>query len=325
MDSSMNISKHMSHRLSGLRNALGAVMVLGGAAGVMGMPALGHKALEKPAGNVAEEPAEKVKARPPATVTLVAAKGGRVRAGETVDLGLAFKVDKEWHIYWKGLNDTGMAPTVELELPAGWKRGEMLWPAPIRYVAPGDIVDHILEGEPLIILPVTVPKDAKPGRVTLKGTAVWLACKDICLRATGEVQVDVEVVADDAAPARPAETDVLAAKFAATRAMVARPLPADGSVKAEFDALAGHVFFFAKGAAGLTYFPEVDTRRPSDMLSGVSRDGETLTAAFASEEAQLQISGVLEVKLAEGKDGAGTKQWYQVRFPVPAVKREPAK
>jgi len=325
MSSSMNISKHVSHRLSGLRGALGTLLVLCGAAGVMGLPAAGPRTVVKPAEKAAEEPAEKVKSRPPASVTLVAAKGGRVKAGETVDLGLAFKVDKEWHIYWKGLNDTGMAPTVELELPAGWKRGEMLWPAPSRYVAPGDIVDHILEGEPLIILPVTVPKDAKPGRVTLKGRAAWLVCKDLCLRGAGDVQVDVDVVADDAAPAKPAETDVLAAKFAATRAMVARPLPSDGSVKADFDALAGKVVFFAKGAAGLTYFPEVDTRRASDMLSGVSSDGEMLTVAFASDQSQLQISGVLEVKLAEGKDGAGTKQWYQVRLPVAEAKREPAK
>ena len=49
-----------------------------------------------------------------------------------------------------------------MTLPAGYKAGEMLWPAPARHVSNGGLLDHVYEGRAMILLPVEVPADAKP-------------------------------------------------------------------------------------------------------------------------------------------------------------------
>lgn len=226
----------------------------------------------------------------PAKARLISEKAGVV-PGTTINLALTFDIEPEWHIYWKGLNDSGMQPTLNLDLPAGWTAGQIQWPAPVRHVAPGDIVDHVLEGKVTLIVPVSVPASAKPGEVTITGKASWLVCKSACLPGDGEFAIKVNVVAA-AAEVKDGSADTLA-RFAAARARHPKPLPADGSVKVTPGT--GSITFAAPGAIAINYYPEVDTRRPSDMVSGATTESGSLTIAFDNAEASKPIRGVLEV------------------------------
>jgi DsbC/DsbD-like thiol-disulfide interchange protein len=226
----------------------------------------------------------------PAKARLISEKSGVV-PGTTLNLALTFDIEPEWHIYWKGLNDSGMQPSLNLDLPAGWTAGQIQWPAPVRHVAPGDIVDHVLEGKVTLILPVTVPASAKPGEVTLTGKASWLVCKSACLPGDGEFAIKVSVVAA-AADVKDGSADTLA-RFSAARARHPKPLPADASVKVT--PRGGSVTFAAPGAIAINYYPEVDTRRPSDMVSGATTESDSLAVAFDNAEASKPIRGVLEV------------------------------
>ena len=44
-----------------------------------------------------------------------------------------------WHVYWNGRNDTGTPVRITLTVPEGFAAGDVLWPAPVRHVAAGEI------------------------------------------------------------------------------------------------------------------------------------------------------------------------------------------
>src|SRR4051812_1086989 len=61
--------------------------------------------------------------------SLVAADAS-VQPGKPVTVALRFVHDPHWHTYW--LNPgTGLATSLTWTLPAGWKAGEIQWPAPV--------------------------------------------------------------------------------------------------------------------------------------------------------------------------------------------------
>src|SRR5262245_15955955 len=77
-----------------------------------------------------------------AKVSLVSEKR-TVTRGSNFLLAVRFDLEPGWHIYWKGQNDTGYPPSVTLDLPEGFRTGEILWPVPKRLVSPGNILDHV--------------------------------------------------------------------------------------------------------------------------------------------------------------------------------------
>jgi len=102
--------------------------------------------------------------------------------GETATLGLHFEMEPGWHTYWRGLNDTGFPIDVTLDLPQGFESQGVQWPAPQRYISPGEILDYVYEEQVTLLLPIDVPASARLGeRVTITADANWLVCKEACI------------------------------------------------------------------------------------------------------------------------------------------------
>src|SRR5580658_6688650 len=53
-------------------------------------------------------------------------------AGEPADIGLYFKLEPGWHVYWKNAGDSGEPPHVQWTLPDGITAGPLQFPAPQR-------------------------------------------------------------------------------------------------------------------------------------------------------------------------------------------------
>lgn len=249
---------------------------------------------------------------------LIAEKRG-IAPGGTVALALTFDVAPDWHLYWNGINDSGMQPTIKLDLPAGWTANQMQWIAPTRHVAPGDIVDHVMEGQVILIIPITAPATAKitdeATPLTIRGKASWLVCNEACLPGSADLAVVLAVVAK---PELAKDTPDAPA-FAAARAKHPKPLPTDGSVIMQSGA--GSVTFSAPGAIGVTFYPEAESRKPTDMVSGVSTTSGTLTVAFDIDEAEKPVRGVLEIvrPAAASKALFAAKpliDWYTISLPA---------
>jgi thiol:disulfide interchange protein DsbD len=58
------------------------------------------------------------------------AEPAAVKAGEPFWVGLRLRVQDHWHVYWRNPGDSGEAPTITWQLPAGFAAGPIVWPTP---------------------------------------------------------------------------------------------------------------------------------------------------------------------------------------------------
>src|ERR1700733_10904531 len=100
--------------------------------------------------------------------------------GEPADVGLYFKLEPGWHVYWKNAGDSGEPPRIRWTLPDGIKAGAFQYPAPKRLPL-GPLMDVGYEDEVLFPLTLSVEKTAKPGPAPLHAKVDWLVCREVCI------------------------------------------------------------------------------------------------------------------------------------------------
>ncbi len=92
-------------------------------------------------------------------------------------VGVTFTMPEHWHIYYKDPGDSGIPTTMEWTLPAGWKAGEIVWPAYERIDVSG-IMNNGYSNQ--VTLPVELTAAGAPsGNISV--TAKWLVCKEVCI------------------------------------------------------------------------------------------------------------------------------------------------
>jgi thiol:disulfide interchange protein DsbD len=156
-----------------------------------------------------------------------------LRAGHGAVIGLRFRMDPGWHIYWRNPGDSGAAPAVTWDLPAGYKAGDFEWPVPQRIEVAG-LVNYGYEGTVLLPVTVTVPPGAAPGKiVTLAAGVKYLICKDVCMPGRARVSLTLPVAEDRG------EASDDSPLFDAARARLPQPAPASLKARAT---LAGREF-----------------------------------------------------------------------------------
>lgn len=104
-----------------------------------------------------------------------------VKPGTTITVGVLFKVQPHWHIYYKNPGESGFATTVKWGLPEGASVGETLYPAPITFESPGPVTSYGYEGETMLLAEVNIPKAPADGKVTITASSRWLMCSDRCI------------------------------------------------------------------------------------------------------------------------------------------------
>lgn len=218
--------------------------------------------------------------------------------GRPAWLGLTFQMREGWHLYWNGLSDSGGPILSRLSLPPGYaKDGPMLWPAPRRYLQPGDILDHIYERRVTLLIPVRVPADARPGS-TAEFTAdlEWLVCRQVCLPGDARVSLTLPV-AEQAGPSLDAHL------FREARARIpVSPPPGKLAMTRRSEALTLSV----PGASGLAFYPMEGCARLVDLITDGEVEGDRL--ALRVRDAGARVVGVLEIR----RDPSGEALWWLV-------------
>lgn len=222
-----------------------------------------------------------------------------VAPGETTWFAFSQKLQKGWHVYWKNPGDSGLALELDWSLPEGYAAGEIVFPAPER-IPVGPFTNFGHHGEPVFLIPVTAPKEARVGDAAEIGLiARWLICEEICVPEEGAFSLSITV---RPAPAMNAEGAELVAK-----ARAATPPAFDGD--ARFDAgptalvldmpapaaSARDVYFFPE-AEGLT---EPSAAQPMRLEGGRLRISMRPGIAYEPETLQA-LDGVLSYSAAGG-------------------------
>lgn len=249
-------------------------------------------------------------------VAELVARDQSIAPGSTTYVAVRQKIDKGWHTYWRNSGDSGEPTRVDWTLPAGWKAGDIVWPAPTRQPT-GPLMNYGFQGEVLLPIPVTAPADARPGEtVTLKAQATFLVCADICIPEQATLTLSLPV-ADGLAQPDPAWGGAIA------KTLAQAPVP--GGLTGVFAKRDGMIALAITGRglkdADLSdayFFPfdstVIDHAQPQKIERGP--DGLTLTLtpgyAFQQPKTPTSMAGVLsfggkavEVSATEGALPAG--------------------
>jgi DsbC/DsbD-like thiol-disulfide interchange protein len=114
----------------------------------------------------------------PSRVRLVTPWQTAPAAGE-LRLGLHFRTDPGWHVYWKNSGDAGYAPTVRFTEAPGLTQPELLWPAPNRFDLPGGLVAFGYEGE--VVYPLRARLESTANRLQITADVDYLVCEVDCI------------------------------------------------------------------------------------------------------------------------------------------------
>ncbi|MBP8307267.1 MAG: thioredoxin family protein [Burkholderiaceae bacterium] len=169
-------------------------------------------------------------------VELVARQTAAV-AGQDFEAGLLIRHDPHWHTYWRNPGDSGLPTRLEWQLPAGWKAGEILWPAPARVLI-GPLANYGYEGDVVLPVTVSVPSDARTGPVELAVTAQWLMCKDVCIPGEARLTLTLPVQRADRGELAPSAHRALFDQSRARRpagVLEARAALTGGRISFDFD------------------------------------------------------------------------------------------
>ncbi len=235
---------------------------------------------------------------PHVTSELVAQTVGAA-PGSTVYVAVAQSLEKGWHTYWRNPGDAGEATKIAWTLPAGWRAGDIVWPAP-RRLPVGPLMNYGYEGKVLLSVPIEIPADARPGdSASLKAVVDYLVCAEVCIPGSAILTLILPIVAG--VPVADSHWGP-----AIAQALSAAPKPA--GLAATFQNAGPKLTLAVAGAplAGTAasdayFYPYDDTLIDQSQPETVQRGARGLTltmtsgSAFKKAPAPASASGVLAV------------------------------
>jgi thiol:disulfide interchange protein DsbD len=114
------------------------------------------------------------------------------RPGDTVLAGVDMKMEPDWHTYWKNPGAAGYATKIEWQLPPGVTAGEIQWPLPEK-LPPAEVTTYGYDDEVVLLVPLKLAADLKPGPLDLKAKVSWLECKEACIPGSGNVATTLNI------------------------------------------------------------------------------------------------------------------------------------
>lgn len=150
---------------------------------------------EQPSGRAA--PAMAQPAWHPVTAELVA-EHASIQPGGSTRIGVLFDLEEGWHIYYKEPGDAGLPTQIDWSAPFG-SFGPLEWPAPHEFLDPGDIRTSGYEGLLVLTSRFTVPAEwdkSPPNPVPIAATVKWLACREICIPGSADLELMLPISDD---------------------------------------------------------------------------------------------------------------------------------
>ena len=110
-------------------------------------------------------------------VRLISANAGSGN-GQTIDLGLQFRMRPGWKIYWRSPGDAGFPPQISWIGSTNFAGATILWPAPRRFSVLGlETLGYKKE----VVFPIKAELFERDKAVKLSARVRFLTCDDICV------------------------------------------------------------------------------------------------------------------------------------------------
>ena len=109
----------------------------------------------------------------------------------TPRVGVLFDLAPGWHLYWRNPGETGLAPSLELEVPRH-RVGELAWPAPQTFrEADGLFTTYGYEERVLLAAPIDL-LESGPATDVIRAVASVLVCRTQCVPASFTLSTPVD-------------------------------------------------------------------------------------------------------------------------------------
>ncbi len=242
---------------------------------------------------------------PHGTVELISAVSS-IMPGSAFQVGLLFRLEPGWHIYWKNPGDSGQPPRLKWELPVGLTAGEIEWPAPKRLPV-GPLLDYGYEGD--VLLPIAVeasPDLTANSSPSLNANLRVLVCRETCM--PGKATLALTLPVRKRVPTAIAGN---AALFAQAMAAQPKALPPGWKVSAQETpnsirvAIAG-----APQAAKISFIPAHPNQIENAAPQPLSRDRQGIDLKLKSAADTSGNASSLEGILLT--EGAGASAAYTI-------------
>jgi len=129
-----------------------------------------------------------------ANVRLVSAVTA-VGDSDEITLGLHFKMQEKWKVYWRSPGDAGYPPEIDWKASHNVESAEMRWPRPERFMVLGlETVGYKKE----VIYPLRIKVEDPSKPLDINANVRFLTCADICVPV--EVDLNMSIDAGDAKP-----------------------------------------------------------------------------------------------------------------------------
>ena len=216
-------------------------------------------------------------------------------------IGLRFEIKPGWHTYWRNPGDSGLAASIDWELPEGMVAGDIQWPVPERF-AIGHLMNYGYADEIVLLTRVTAwPPIGAHADVVIAANARWLVCEDICVMEEGRFETRLPT----------ADTPVLDSDARALIDAYARLLPESPEAQARFDATSTAVRLHVPLPAGwpdaasdVWFYPEefgvIDHAAPQTAERAGGGLELTLARGELRDQGLRQLRGVLVLRYADG-------------------------
>ncbi len=213
--------------------------------------------------------------------------------GVPLQVAVTFAIDEGWHLYWNGRNDTGFAPSIQWNLPEGFRAQSPQWPTPKRHVVPeGSVLDHIYEKSLTLLVAIEVPADLGGlTSVDIGADLEWLVCQEACLPGDASLSLKIPVVESGATPAKSKDADTI------KRAREQLPKPfKPGGKDLIFGIINDKLTITSTIAQSMTYYPATTSTPLADPIRDAESRVGSMSMKFESgAAADARIAGILEV------------------------------
>ncbi|SEI04304.1 thiol:disulfide interchange protein DsbD [Rheinheimera pacifica] len=152
----------------------------------------------------------------------------QVTPGQTVRLALHFVPDDHWHTYWQNPGDSGLATSLNWQLPDGVTVGDIQWPAPHAIAVP-PLVNYGFEGGTVLLSDLSIAADYASDTIDIQLQADWLVCEEVCIPAEAQFSLTLPVGRDA----------ILAQEYSALFSQAQQQLPQPLNISGQFDTSGG--------------------------------------------------------------------------------------
>lgn len=125
------------------------------------------------------------------------ATGDTTGGKDEIQLGLHFKLQPGWKIYWRSPGDAGFPPTTDWAASENLAGTTKSWPVPHRFSLFG--LETFGYGEE-VVFPIAAKLERAGEALKLRGQVNYLVCDEICIPHNQEVSLDLAAGPDSRSP-----------------------------------------------------------------------------------------------------------------------------